>query len=418
MESINIQRQFSNSEERSWKSQDPSQQEEETKSNTPTTPPALVRRRHRSPRGLKARERALLALLASCRYLTSAQVQQLLGRPRSAKTMDYWLRALAGDTGNVNLPSIGTVALKRLIFRAFDGSPLVLWTPTPTGYLVARRELGREVKVPRVDVGAAFAEHFVALTDLFVALAAPYVQGGVPVRDLPFAWDVAEDTLLPWREPGADGTGPRERAIRPDAVLEVPAAKRRLFVECETGSHTLVAVSRDKHQATVRKAERYETFLSGLADVPNRVTHYAQKYSDGWPAEVVFVVHSESRRTSTEAALAPFASAASPRVTFRVFTLEKALAYVQGLLPAPPKAADSAAPTAQAASLRFGTEEHRTVNAFVVESTTALAQANAALRRHGGPEVPDPPSTARMLGFLKKAQGALNGGPAPRAPRG
>lgn len=270
------------------------------------------------------------------------------------------------------------------------------------------------MKVPRVDVGAAFAEHAVALTDLFVALAAPYVKGGVPVRDLPFHWVVTEETHLPWRAPDGDGRV-RDRVLLPDAILEVPSARLRLFIECETGSHTLVAVSRDKHQATVKKAERYETFLSGLADVPNRITHYAKKYPDGWPAEVVFLVHSDARRASTEAALAPVvASAACPRVTFRVFTLEKALVYVQGLLPAPP---ESTAPF-PTTSIRYSSDEHRTVNAFVVESTTALAKANAALRRAGAPEVPDPPSTARMLGFLKKAQGALNGGRAPRAPRG
>jgi hypothetical protein len=160
-------------------------------------------------------------------------------------------------------------------------------------------------------------------------------------------------------------------------------------------------MSRDKHQATVRKAERYETFLAGLADVPNRVTHYARKCPDGWAAEVAFLVPTERRRISTEAALAKVASAAS-RVTFRVFTLEKALAYVQSPLPAPPQAT---APVTDGAF--FGPEDQPSVNAFVVESTAALAQANAALRMHGAPEVADPPSTARMLAFLKNARDAL-----------
>src|SRR5262249_19667684 len=154
----------------------------------------------------------------------------------------------AGDTGNVKLPDVGTVVLRRLRFRGFDGAPLVLWTLTQTGYLVASRELGREVKVPRIDVGAHFAEHAVALTDLFVALAAPYVASGTAARQLPFSWDVTEDTHLPWREPSNDGPL-RDRVLLPDAILEVPSAHLRLFIECETGSHTLVPVSRDKHQA-------------------------------------------------------------------------------------------------------------------------------------------------------------------------
>ena len=359
-------------------------------------------RRRRPETGLNAKDRTLLALLANCRYLTLTQSQTVLGGPRDLRTLENRLRALAGDTGNVKLPDVGTVVLRRLRFRGFDGAPLLLWTPTPTGYLVARRELQREVKVPRIDVGAAFAEHAVALTDLFVALAAPYVQGGVPVRALPFRWDVTEDSHLPWREPAADGR-PRDRVILPDAVLEVPAARRRLFIECETGTHTLVPVSRDKPQATVRKAERYETFLAGLADVPNRVTHVARKYPDGWAAEVLFLVPTDGRRLSTEAALASAVSTSHGRVTVRVFTLEKALAYVQDLLP--PLKTPEPAPAPDAPL--FGADEHRTINAFVVESTTALALANAALRQHGVPEVAGPPSTARMLAFLKRAHRVL-----------
>jgi hypothetical protein len=117
-----------------------------------------------------------------------------------------------------------------------------------------------------------------------------------------------------------------------------------VFIECETGSHTLVPVSRDKPAATVRKAERYEAFLRGLADVPNRMTHYARTYPDGWPAEVAFLVPTEGRRPSTEAALARLE--ASRHVTFRVCTLEGAADVRGGLL------------LERAASL-FGPEEGR-----------------------------------------------------------
>jgi hypothetical protein len=367
--------------------------------------------RHRPPTGLNGKDRTLLALLASCRYLTLRQIQTVLGGPQDVRTLENRLRALAGDTGNVKLPDVGTVVLRRLRFRAFDGAPLVLWTPTQVGYLVASRALGREVKVPRVDIGANFAEHAVALTDLFVALAAPYAQGGV--RDVPFRWDVTEDTHLPWREPADDGRL-RDRVLLPDAILEVPSARRRLFIECETGTHTLVPVSRDKHGATVRKAERYETFLAGLADVPNRVTHYARKYPDGWAAEVLLLVPTEGRRASTEAALARAAASAASRVTLRVCTQEKALAYVQGLLPPAPEV--HALPQRSEVPL-FGYEEQRTVNAFVVESAAALAQANMALRRHGAVEVVSPPSTARMLALLWRTQRVLHAGPWTKASR-
>ena len=52
----------------------------------------------------------------------------------------------------------------------------------------------------------------------------------------------------------------------------------------------------------------------------------------------------------------------------------------------------------------FGPDEQRTVNAFVVQSTKALAEANAALRKAGVAEVATPSATAHMLKLVKKAQ--------------
>jgi hypothetical protein len=336
-----------------------------------------------------------------CRALTLEQVVALLGGPKDTRAVHNRLRALAGDIGNVKLPDFGGASLRRLRFRAYDGAPLVLWSPTLTGFAIAQHELGRDLTLPRGGNGIAFAEHFVALTDLFVGLVRPFFLGSTPLWELPFAWDVADDMRLPWKEPTEAGAL-RDRAIRPDAVLTVPSARRRVFIECEMGTHTLVSVRKDRHQATVHKARRYETFLAGVADVPKRLTHYATKYPDGWAAEVLFLVPTEGRRASTEAALASVATGTASRVSFQVFTLERALAYVHGLLQAPPHVT-SPAPAANVPL--FSQEEHQTVNAFVVESTAALAQANASLRQAGRPEVAHPPSTPQMLAFLRRAQG-------------
>lgn len=288
-------------------------------------------KRQRRETALKPKDRRLLAVLGMCRALTFGQVVTLLGNPKDTRTVHNRLRALAGDTGNVKLPDFGAVSLRRLRFRAFDGAPLVLWAPTPTGFAIAQRELARDLTLPRgTSGGIAFAEHFIALTDLFVRLVRPYFLDGTPLRELPFGWDVADDVRLPWREP--DETGAlQERTIRPDAILTLPSARRRVFIECETGTHTLVPVRKDRPQATVNKAARYETFLRGLADVPKRLTHYAAKYPDGWAPEVLFLVQSERRRASTEASLATIASDTA-RGAFLVRTLEEALGHLRGLL--------------------------------------------------------------------------------------
>ena len=199
----------------------------------------------------------------------------------------------------------------------------------------ALRELGRELTLPRgTNGGIAFAEHFIALTDLFVGLVRPYFLEGTPLWELPFGWDAADDMRLPWREPTEAGAL-RERTIRPDAILTVPAARHRIFIECETGTHTLVPVRKDRPQATVNKAARYETFLRGLADVRRRLTHYAAKYPDGWVAEVLFLVPTDRRRDSTEAALSQAAQATGAQRLFRACTPPEAVAHLRKLLPQP-----------------------------------------------------------------------------------
>ena len=52
----------------------------------------------------------------------------------------------------------------------------------------------------------------------------------------------------------------------------------------------------------------------------------------------------------------------------------------------------------------YGELEHRAVKAFVLEMSAALNQANAALRQSHLSPVPQPPSSAGMAAFLRRAQ--------------
>ncbi len=319
---------------------------------------------------------------------------------------------MAGDATQSKVRPFKPALTRALTFRAFDGKPFQLWALTPAGYAVAGAELGRLLRVPRVDVGAAFAEHSVFLTELFVQLARPYLRSGVTPRDLPFRWDVAEDVELPWRERG-EGGGTKSRVIRPDAVLEMPTARRRLFIECEMGTHTLTPVSPEKLQATVRKVERYDAYVSGFADARGRVSHYQRKYPDGWPCEVLFIVQKVRRQRATAEALATAREKRGTRVPARAFTLEEMVEYCGALFPSPSRGLprEAAAFTARcgpAPRQFYGEREHRTVNDFILEMTAALTAANCALRRNGFTPVAEPSSKAAMLDFLRKAQVELH----------
>jgi hypothetical protein len=361
----------------------------------------------RPPR-LQRRDRELLALLGLCRYLTANQVVALELLGRTEKAAAHRLRRLSGGGPAQGWP-FSPPLVRTVAYRAFTGEPLRLWGLAPAGCAVAAGELARVVKAFRADVGAVFAEHFVFLTELFVRLARPYLAAGILPRALPFRWNVAEDVELPWRD--RDETGcEKTRVIRPDAVLELHSAERRLFIECEMGTNTLTPLGPEKPQSTVRKLERYDAYVSGFADVPARLSHYRRKYPDGWRCEVLFLVGSESRRRATSAALAAcLDNLAGTRLSASAFTLEEAAGHCLSLLPAPHPGASAVARdrNREAPSPFYGECEHGAVKEFVLDMTAALAEANARLRRHGLESVPGPASKAPMLDFLRKAQAEM-----------
>jgi hypothetical protein len=104
-----------------------------------------------------------------------------------------------------------------------------------------------------------------------------------------------------WKEYG-DGNS-WDRIILPDAVLELPKSRRRLFLECETGSHTIVPRGFTKPGSTLSKALRYESFICELADFDSKITFYQRQYRDGFAPEVLFLVSRPERADSINRAL-------------------------------------------------------------------------------------------------------------------
>jgi hypothetical protein len=370
----------------------------------PSTAPRATRR---APLGPK--DRQLVTVLGLCRYLTVQQVLTAGLGGRTEESMRNRLRGLAGQSTAFKAKAVRPALLRSCPFRAFDGTRLELWGLTASGYRLASEALDEPLHLPRVDIGAQFAEHFVALTDLFAQLVRPYTAA---LATLPFRWDVVEDVELPWREPD-ETRGTRTRVLRPDAVLSVPAARRRLFLECETGSNTLVPEG-PRRQAVRCKLERYETYTSGLAGRPERGerrTHYQRRYADGFSCEVLFLVHSERRQRNTAAALdAFFAEYPQARFAARALTLPGAVAHVRALLPPAPGPTPSAPARPPRPASFYGEPEHRAVKDFVLESQAAIAEANRLLRGRRLPAVAEPASAGRMADFLRRAQAELAGG--------
>lgn len=287
---------------------------------------------------LGERDYQLLAVLAEARCLSGEQMRRLFFRASDEKIAQRRLRKLCAGA---------RALLKRVEWYDRTGVKHA-WSLTAAGYVEAERFLETELDVPRDDIGAEYLDHHVLLTDLLVGLLAAPVDAAVAKlggtlkkrQDLgriyarashpSFTWCVVGDRDLPWKQPV--GAKLEARLLRPDAFLELASSRRRIFVESELGTHTIVAASASKTGATTSKMDRYESFCTLVTGPATRRSWYAEKFPDGMKPEVLFLVRSAVRQASVQRAVDAWKRAHPTAVcTFRVATVEVALAE---LLPA------------------------------------------------------------------------------------
>jgi hypothetical protein len=217
--------------------------------------------------------------------------------------------------------------VERTAYRNYAGDLIPVWKPTPLGYVAAANVVEATTRPPRnAEIRPEFMEHLLLLNELFVGLAEAPLKKALATRiaeiprrrhrsaadglyvnatALAFSWIPSDSVRLPWKE-YRDGNS-WERIILPDAVLEIPKLRRRLFLECETGSHTIVPRGFHKPGSTLGKAVRYESFICELADIDSNVTFYQRQYPDRFAPEVLFLVPRPERADSINRALTEWA---------------------------------------------------------------------------------------------------------------
>ncbi|HTP53148.1 MAG TPA: replication-relaxation family protein [Anaeromyxobacteraceae bacterium] len=296
------------------------------------------KRRFLVPRRREEDVLRLLEYLGTARYASTDQVRRLLGDERGHKALERWLVRHSSEPGRP--------FLRRLGYRRTDGTPVAVWTLGRGGRERAL-ELGWARRLPATrEVGHQFLDHALRLNavllDLVLALRA---RGAGALADMPFRWRGEERADLEF-EMFQRHLGITARvALRPDALLTFPQRRRRLFLEAETGSQGVYAANPQRAGAVLRKVERYAAFFLGRSGGTSR-TWYERAFADGFAPRLVFLVHSEERRTRVERALEGWEDALSPE-RFRAVALTFAEAatvleaYLPGALPA--AAAPSAA---------------------------------------------------------------------------
>jgi hypothetical protein len=277
-------------------------------------------------------------MVREVRTLSAEQLVRLLLPGRSERSARWLLRFLV-DSGLLR---------REEAWVGLDGLTSV-YSVTPDGDSQAERVAPGGTSLDAVD--PASLAHHLALAELYVRLQeatlprAPLpAKRGRPKRGTSLyarathpAWRWlagGESVSLPWKEYAKGAL--KDRLIRPDAVLELVSQRRRLFLEEETGSHTVRAVSPDKPGATVEKVKRYVAYVSGFVDAHARTTWYQQRYPDAFKPELVLLQPSEARCATVREAVA---SIARPPLTLHVWTLEtavRALVADLGLTPSPP----------------------------------------------------------------------------------
>jgi hypothetical protein len=300
------------------------------------------------------RDRQLLMALGEARVLSSKQLGELFFGGRAAEVRDGRLRGLerAGYT-------------KRSVVRKLEGPLEVCWALGDAGCNLVESWSGVE-PVDAGELQPEYLEHHLHVSELYVRLLggslgarlAQVARTGASQRNKEirriyaraegrsWQWVATGSALtLPWREyAGADA---KDRLIRPDALLEFPNKKVRVFVEGETGSQPIQSRNKSRLGATSAKLDRYFQYVTNLADAANRVSWYQQRFPDGFTPELLLLVPEGRRQRNVETAVQAWRAqgAARAKLSVVVATVDGAhqrYALAAGVQP-PARRADAAA---------------------------------------------------------------------------
>ena len=363
---------------------------------------------------LRDRDKQLLKALAEARYLSGGQLRELFFVGRDESVARKRLKELAAERQGQG------ALIERIPFATRDEKNGVgaVWALTAAGYIEVEVATGDSVDRPSSVLQPEYFTHHLSFTSLYAGLLAapvlasrPRLPAGAPrlvrqkalVRNYAttnhptWRWVVTPDgTQLPWRQYVSGEL--KERLIKPDAILELPGLKRRLFLEGETGSHTIKARSSDKPGSSMAKAARYEEYATAWCDGSAKRTWYQAQFIDGLKPELVFIVHSEARAAHIQTALGEWAKqrGSAPRLTMRAVTVANLLTeLVSALGLTMPHSQHGIASRGRPTSKPFSTEQLKTprltsaelfaFEQFFLTAREDLKKRQAVAREQGQP---------------------------------
>jgi hypothetical protein len=332
---------------------------------------------------LTDRDRDLLGLLVLARHLTAEQIGRLVFDGRDESALARRLRKLHRPRGHPPF-------ISKRRYRTYEGLPVDVWSATAYGSPAALARAEWLPPLPKHEVATQTLHHNVQLNELFVALhraAAPSGRWAKPLR-WPVQWTPSDRLRIKYGDVEQRRGYKVEKIIQPDAMLELTGLGRRYFLECEMGTNTIVPVSPDKPNATLNKLTRYQQLLCAWGR-----SRYRELYPDGMSMEVLFLVLSQGRAASVNAAITAWQRRIREEqfLTATALTFGEAIAHFCGLLglevPATPerKQASREDPRVPAFQLDL-------LGATLREAVDSLQRARHAIRRIA-------PETQKQLGL-------------------
>ncbi len=334
------------------------------------------------------RDRILISYIAIARYASTAQVQRLVAEERDPSIVKRRLRRLCSAS---NRPG-ASPPLRKLQYKRAEGTAVAVWALTQVGRAMAEDMVPYLRPPGKADVGAQFLQHTLMLNDVLMDLAlALRASSDAPLAGLPFRWLCENDEQLGFSAFRRDLGESRATVLKPDAILEMPTARRRVFLEAETGAHSIATADPTHYGAVLRKLERYSRFLTGLRPGAGPTTFYEAAFPDGLVPELVFLVHSEGRKAKVEAAIRDWSRGRGlEELAVRVLTFREAAGAFASALGGRVVAAPSPRPIfiddLRARRLREG---FNAVAAALQAATRVVAEHNASCGR--GLVLPPPP---------------------------
>lgn len=249
---------------------------------------------------LTDRDRVLLTFVGVARYVSADQVHRLFFEGSSKKQTYRRLSKLCEPGAK---PGEGP-CLRRLEYRRREGTAVPVWALAPWGRVVASKAYPFLRPPASSDIGHQFLEHTLMLNEVLTSLVlALRESAAAPFADLPFEWLSEDDETLQFEWSSIDRKGDQFKAVlKPDAILEGKLVRRRLFLEAETGTQSIVTSHPGRSGAIVSKVRRYVRFIGGFRP-GTRQTFYSAAFDDTLQARLVFLVHSDERKVRVERAL-------------------------------------------------------------------------------------------------------------------